>query len=38
MNYVDEVHKYYDALYQLNIQTDIISVEEDSKYDVVIAR
>lgn len=38
LNYVDEVHKYYDALYQLNIQTDIISVEEDvSKYDVVIA-
>ncbi|MGG3283692.1 beta-galactosidase [Paenibacillus solani] len=38
LNYVNEVHKYYDALYQLNIQTDIISVEEDlSKYDVVIA-
>ncbi|VTR57852.1 Beta-galactosidase BgaA [Actinobacillus pleuropneumoniae] len=38
LNYVDEVHKYYDALYQQNIQTDIISVEEDlSKYDIVIA-
>ncbi|MGE7055561.1 beta-galactosidase trimerization domain-containing protein, partial [Paenibacillus glucanolyticus] len=38
LNYVDEVHKYYDALYQLNIQTDIIGVEEDlGKYDVVIA-
>ena len=38
LNYVDEVHKYYSVLYELNIQTDMISVEEDlSKYDVVIA-
>lgn len=38
LNYVNEVHKYYDALYKLNIQTDMISVEEDlSKYKVVFA-
>lgn len=38
LKYVDEVHKYYDALYKLNIQTDMIGVEEElSKYDVVIA-
>jgi beta-galactosidase len=38
LNYVDEVHKYYDALYQLNIQVDMVSVEEDlSQYDLVIA-
>ena len=38
LKYVDEVHKYYDALYELNIQTDMIGVEEDlSQYDVVIA-
>ncbi|PAD74400.1 MULTISPECIES: beta-galactosidase [Paenibacillus] len=38
LNYVNEVHKYYDALYKQNIQTDMISVEEDlSKYKVVIA-
>ncbi|MCI1774577.1 beta-galactosidase [Paenibacillus lautus] len=38
LNYVNEVHKYYDALHQLHIQTDMISVEEDfRKYDVVIA-
>ncbi|SDZ50874.1 beta-galactosidase [Evansella caseinilytica] len=38
LNYVDEVHKYYDALYQLNIPVDMISVEEDvSSYDIVIA-
>lgn len=38
LNYVDEVHKYYDALYQLNIQTDVIGVEEDlSRYKVVVA-
>ncbi|GGH86009.1 beta-galactosidase [Pullulanibacillus pueri] len=38
LNYVNEVHKYYDALYHLNIQTDMIGVEEDlSQYDVVIA-
>ncbi|MCJ7842071.1 beta-galactosidase [Lederbergia sp. NSJ-179] len=38
LDYVKEVHKYYDALYQQNIQVDMIGVEEDlSKYDVVIA-
>ncbi|WP_098749003.1 beta-galactosidase [Paenibacillus sp. EZ-K15] len=38
LNYVNEVHKYYDALHQLHIQTDMISVGEDfRKYDVVIA-
>ncbi|MCT1401958.1 beta-galactosidase [Paenibacillus sp. p3-SID867] len=38
LNYVNEVHKYYDALHQLHIQTDMISVDEDfRKYDVVIA-
>ncbi|GAB6927275.1 beta-galactosidase [Paenibacillus sp. JCM 10914] len=38
LNYVDELHKYYDALFQMNIQTDIIGVEEDlDKYDIVIA-
>jgi len=38
LKYVDEVHKYYDALYQLNIQTDMIPEDADfSKYDLVIA-
>jgi beta-galactosidase len=38
LNYVDEVHKYYDALYKLNIPTDLIGVEDDlGKYDIVIA-
>jgi beta-galactosidase len=38
LQYVDEVHKYYDALYQLNIQTDMIPEDADfSKYDLVIA-
>ncbi|MBP2000072.1 beta-galactosidase [Paenibacillus shirakamiensis] len=38
LNYVDEVHKYYDALYQLNMGTDMISVEESlDAYDLVIA-
>jgi len=38
LNYVSEVHKYYDALHQLHIQTDMIGVEEDlSQYDVIIA-
>jgi beta-galactosidase len=38
LKYVDEVHKYYDALFQLKIQTDMIGVEEElSKYDIVIA-
>ncbi|SER51526.1 beta-galactosidase [Gracilibacillus ureilyticus] len=38
LDYVKEVHKYYDAFYQNNIPVDMISVEEDiSKYDIVIA-
>lgn len=38
LDYVREVHKYYQALFELNIQTDMIGVEEDfSKYDIVIA-
>jgi beta-galactosidase len=38
LKYVNEVHKYYDALFQMNIQADMIGVEEDlSKYDIVIA-
>ncbi len=38
LNYVDQVHKYYAALYHRNISTDIISVDSDlSKYDIVIA-
>lgn len=38
LDYVNEVHKYYDALYNLNIPVDMIGVEEDlSKYDIVIA-
>lgn len=38
LKYVDEVHKYYDALFNLNIQTDMISVEESlEQYDLVIA-
>ncbi|MFD1177692.1 beta-galactosidase [Paenibacillus puldeungensis] len=38
LNYVNEVHKYYDALFQMHVETDMVSVEEDlSKYDIVIA-
>ena len=38
MDYVNEVHKYYDALYQQNIEADMIGVEENlSKYKIVIA-
>jgi beta-galactosidase len=38
LDYVDEVHKYYDALYQQNIEADMIGVEENlSKYEIVIA-
>lgn len=38
LNYAQEVHKYYDALYSRHIQADIIGVEEDfSRYDLVIA-
>lgn len=38
LNYVEEVHKYYDTLHRLHIQTDMIGVEEHlERYDVVIA-
>ncbi|WP_339208538.1 beta-galactosidase [Paenibacillus sp. FSL K6-3182] len=38
LKYVDEVHKYYDALFELNVQTDMISIEENfEQYDLVIA-
>ncbi|KRE47157.1 beta-galactosidase [Paenibacillus sp. Soil522] len=38
LKYVDEVHKYYDALFELNVQTDMISVEENlDQYELVIA-
>ncbi len=38
LKYVDEVYKYYQALYNLNIPADIIGVETDlTGYDIVIA-
>ncbi|MNB91791.1 Beta-galactosidase BgaP [compost metagenome] len=38
LDYVNEVHKYYDALFTQHIETDMIGVEEDlSKYEIVIA-
>ncbi|MBP1962128.1 beta-galactosidase [Paenibacillus aceris] len=38
LKYVDEVHKYYDALFQQNIQVDMIGVDAElSGYDIVIA-
>lgn len=38
LKYVDEVHKYYKALYEQNIPVDMISVESDfAQYDVIIA-
>lgn len=38
LNYVNEVHKYYDALFQMHVESDMVSVEEDlSKYEIVIA-
>ncbi|MFD1955498.1 beta-galactosidase [Paenibacillus thailandensis] len=38
LKYVEEVHKYYDALFNMNVQTAMIGVEEDlSGYDIVIA-
>ncbi|WP_151733258.1 beta-galactosidase ['Paenibacillus yunnanensis' Narsing Rao et al. 2020] len=38
LDYMKEVHKYYDALYQQNIEADLIGIEEDlSKYKIVIA-
>lgn len=38
LKYVDELHKYYDSLYQANIAVDVIGVDADlSGYDLVIA-
>ncbi|OBZ08796.1 beta-galactosidase [Bacillus sp. FJAT-27264] len=38
LDYVNEIHKYYDALYQENIEADMIGLKEDfSKYKVIIA-
>ncbi len=38
LNYPEEVHKYYEALFRMNVQTDMISVEEAlDKYSLVIA-
>lgn len=38
LQYANEVHKYYDALFKQGIQADMVSVEADfSRYDVVIA-
>ncbi|CAN7403819.1 beta-galactosidase [Paenibacillus sp. LjRoot153] len=38
LKYVDEVHKYYDALFQQNIQVDLIGTDTDlTGYDIVIA-
>jgi beta-galactosidase len=38
LKYVDEVHKYYDALFQQNIQVDLIGTNTDlAGYDIVIA-
>jgi beta-galactosidase len=38
LKYVDELHKYYKALFDQNIQVDMVSVEADlTQYEVVIA-
>ena len=38
LQYPSEVHKYYDALFKLGIQADMVSVDADfSKYEIVIA-
>lgn len=38
LNYVNEVHKYYDTLFQMHVESDMVSVEEDfSKYEILIA-
>ncbi|GJM83004.1 hypothetical protein HMSSN139_55000 [Paenibacillus sp. HMSSN-139] len=38
LNYANEVHKYYDALFQMHVESDMVSVEEDfGKYEIVIA-
>lgn len=38
LHYVDELHKYYSALFDNNVEVDMIGVEEDlSRYDIVLA-
>jgi beta-galactosidase len=38
LKYVDEVHKYYDALFKQNIQVDLIGTDTElTSYDIVIA-
>ncbi|MFD1775371.1 beta-galactosidase [Paenibacillus rhizophilus] len=38
LNYVDEVHKYYDALFAQHIEVDMVGALEDlTKYEIVIA-
>ncbi|MFA9456228.1 beta-galactosidase [Halalkalibacter sp. AB-rgal2] len=38
LKYVEQVHKYYEALYKKNIQVDIVSTDSDlEQYEVVIA-
>lgn len=38
LNYVNEVHKYYDTLFQMHVESDMVLVEEDfSKYEILIA-
>ena len=38
LDYVKEIHNYYDALYQQGIQVDIVSFEDDlSAYNIVLA-
>ncbi|HUC91217.1 MAG TPA: beta-galactosidase [Paenibacillus sp.] len=38
LDYVNEVHNYYDALFKQNIQVDMIGTDEDlGRYDIVIA-
>ncbi|NJJ41712.1 beta-galactosidase [Paenibacillus sp. 7028] len=38
LNYVDEVHKYYDALFAQHIEVDMVGAEEDlTRYEIVIA-
>ncbi|WP_411346048.1 beta-galactosidase [Paenibacillus sp. WLX1005] len=38
LNYVEQIHKYYQAFYNRNVQVDIIGVDADlSRYELVIA-
>ncbi|MFC5531390.1 beta-galactosidase [Cohnella yongneupensis] len=38
LKYVEEVHKFYDALYQAGFSADVVGVDADlSRYDIVIA-